>query len=266
GCDDSCEDAWALDQLADSEDEEQLLEVTLLQTQLKKERGPSAQASEEHVLSRDHNGKVCMLCNQPLPERLGDRRYSVFRRDCGKHSGPTGPSLEAMATPAAELAGDKVAEGFCALNFAKSCTDAVANQDYLYFPKSIDFEHPSMSSNVRWDGRYCLLNGFLDRSVLELQQNFTALGARAKELCRTKYAKHGIERLNFLDMLQLSKQDDSNAPSIEEAELMAAWNCAMGDLGCDMAMCAYSFCDQGSGQPGLYGQCQGWDPVAGMPF
>jgi len=169
-----------------------------------------------------------------------------------------------MALPAVQLGGG-AAEGFCALNFAKSCADAVANQDYLYFAKGIDFNHPSMSSNVRWDGRYCRLNGFLETQVLQLHRNFTALQQHADELCRTKYAKHGIERLSFLDMLQLSKQEDSNAPSLEEAEMMAAWNCAMGDLGCDMAMCAYSFCKQGDSHTALYGECPGWTPVEGMP-
>eukprot|EP00913_Durusdinium_trenchii_P000623 g576.t1 len=207
-------------------------------------------------MSVDHNGKVCMLCNQPLPERI-TRPYEAFRKDCGKYSSPSGPSLDIMALPAVQLGGG-AAEGFCALNFAKSCADAVANQDYLYFAKGIDFNHPSMSSNVRWDGRYCRLNGFLETQVLQLHRNFTALQQHADELCRTKYAKHGIERLSFLereihtapaakpsatqqiDMLQLSKQEDSNAPSLEEAEMMAAWNCAMGDLGCDMAMPAVS--------------------------
>lgn len=66
-------------------------------------------------------------------------------------------------------------------------------QDYLYFAKGIDFNHESMrpdlnlpkknchppnipwvmektpqGSNVRWDGRYCLLNGFLETSVAKL--------------------------------------------------------------------------------------------------
>ena len=72
--------------------------------------------------------------------------------------------------------------------------------------------------------------------MTQLQRNFTGLQRHAEELCKTKYAKHGIDRLSFLDMLQLSKQEDVNAPSLLEAEIMAAWNCAMGDLACDMAM------------------------------
>jgi len=267
GCtDDTCEEEWALDQLADVEESE-LLDVRLLQTQLTQQRGPVQEAAPltEHVMSLDHNGKVCMLCNRPLPERI-DRPYEVFRTDCGKHSSATGPSLDVMAMPAVQVAGTGKAEGFCALNFAKSCADAVANKDYLYFAKGIDFNHESMRSNVRWDGRYCLLNGFLETSVVHLQKNYSALQQHAEQLCETKYSKHGIDRLSFLDMLQLSKQEDSSAPSLQEAEAMAAWNCAMGDLACDMAMCAYSFCKQADGRStSLYGECPGWDPVQGMP-
>eukprot|EP00434_Breviolum_minutum_P018437 symbB.v1.2.016267.t2/scaffold1234.1/size130244/9 len=272
GCtDDTCEEEWALDQLADVEEflkpstcESELLDVRLLQTQLTQQRGPVQEAAPltEHVMSLDHNGKVCMLCNRPLPERI-DRPYEVFRTDCGKHSSATGPSLDVMAMPAVQVAGTGgKAEGFCALNFAKSCADAVANKDYLYFAKGIDFNHESMRSNVRWDGRYCLLNGFLETSVVHLQKNYSALQQHAEQLCETKYSKHGIDRLSFLDMLQLSKQEDSSAPSLQEAEAMAAWNCAMGDLACDMAMCAYSFCKQADGRStSLYGECPGWDPA-----
>jgi len=299
----AAEDDWGLDELADQEAE--LVEVTLLQTQFKQQRGVVTEtlsknnyngaassealvdeqadkavakaaehheAEDEHVISLDHNGNVCMLCNKPLPERVGDRQYTEQRTDCGRRSAPTGPSAEDMARPAVQLwqrgptAGQQLeSNGFCELNFAKSCADAVANKDYLYWPKSFDLRHPAMRPNVGWDSRYCRLNGFLDKSVVKLQHNFTGLQQKAQELCQTKYAKHGIESLTFMDMLELSKHEDSSAPSLEEAERMAAWNCAMGDLGCDMAMCAYSFCQQGGGI-GLYEECKGWDQVKGMPF
>jgi len=287
GCqEDSCdaEEAWALDQIADQEEQEEFadIEVTLLQTQLTQQRGAVAPAAAEekaapavaddtsHVMSVDHAGKVCMLCNRPPAERLGNRTYDRFLTDCGHASSASGPSAEAMAIPAVQLwkkgAERNGANGFCALNFAKSCADAVANKDYTYFAKSIDFHNPSLRSNIRWDGRYCRLNGFLEPSVLKLQHNFTALQEHASMLCETKYSKHGIERLTFLDMLELSRQESPDAPSLLEAEKMAAWNCAMGELGCDIAMCAYSFCNGTDGRPGLYGECEGWDPQVGMPF
>mmetsp|Transcript_141185 Transcript_141185/g.352121 ORF Transcript_141185/g.352121 Transcript_141185/m.352121 type:complete len:80 (+) Transcript_141185:2-241(+) len=55
-------------------------------------------------------------------------------------------------------------------------------------------------------------------------------------------------------------------PTEEEAHFVGAWTCAMGEAGCDMAMCAYSFCDKGDGSIGMYDECEGWDPVQGMPI
>ena len=100
-----------------------------LRTDLTRNRVKVTETSSAHVMSTDHNGKVCMLCNAPLPERINrSAPYTAFRKDCGKYSSATGPSLDVMALPAVQVAGGK-AEGFCALNFAKSCADAVANKE-----------------------------------------------------------------------------------------------------------------------------------------
>mmetsp|Transcript_97072 Transcript_97072/g.257931 ORF Transcript_97072/g.257931 Transcript_97072/m.257931 type:complete len:361 (-) Transcript_97072:21-1103(-) len=233
--------------------------------------GEGSSASSDSIVSLDHNGHICMLCGKPLPERMGTRKYTEFRTDCGRRSSPTGPSAADLTVPAVEFArsgksADLSMNGFCALNFAKSCADAVANRDYLYWPKSLDLASAAMSANAPWDARYCGLNGFLHKDIVKLQNNFTGMREKAQELCDTKYAKHGIEKLTFLDMMSKSRYDDKEAPTQQEAELLAAWNCAMGDLGCDMAMCAYSFCHQDKGAFGLYNECAGWDPVEGMPL
>lgn len=227
------------------------------------------QLGSDGVVSLDHNGNVCMLCGRPLSERLGNRKYSKFRMDCGGRSSSAGPSAVDLALPAVRFASavrsrQTPTNGFCELNFAKSCVDAVANKDYLYWPKSLDLASAAMRANSPWDARYCHLNGFLERSIVELQNNFTGMQGKARELCSTKYDKYGIDKLTFLDMMSKSRYDDREAPTLEEAELLAAWNCAMGDLGCDMAMCAYSFCRKDGGSFGLYGECAGWDPVMGM--
>lgn len=227
--------------------------------------------AESSLLSFDSNGNVCMLCGEPLPGRTARPvPRSLLRSDCGARSSPTGPSREDLALPAAaflQTSGHRTTNGFCELNFAKSCADAIAIKDYLYWPKSLDLANPALRENTAWDGRYCRLNGFLDSKVVALQRNFTGLQHLADELCRTKYAKHGIEKLSFMDMMASSrKADEKDGPSLLEAERLAAWNCAMGDLGCDLAMCSYSFCSlQGEGT-GLYGECAGWHPVEGMPF
>ncbi|CAE8716468.1 unnamed protein product, partial [Polarella glacialis] len=145
------EEADAFEDFLDREelDEADLLEVTLLQTQLHKQRtavtpvgsgqldgaGDAAThvtQADDKVISLDHHGKVCMLCSAPLPERLGSRSYTEFRKDCGSRSSPTGPSAEDMALPAVQLwqkeanssesaeLVERTTNGFCELNFAKS--------------------------------------------------------------------------------------------------------------------------------------------------
>jgi len=198
----------------------------------------------------DHNGHVCMLCGRPLPERLGNRSYTEIRRDCGNHSSPSGVSASDLAAPVVQFlqsdSGARPTNGFCELNFAKSCADAVVNEDYLYWAKSLDLGGKALGVNAAWDALYCRLNGFLEGDVVRLQHNFTGMHAKARKLCETKYARHNIEKLTFLDMMTKARYDDPNGPTLEDAEVLAAWNCAMGDLGCDMTMCAYSFCKRGS--------------------
>lgn len=221
----------------------------------------------EGLTTQDHNGNMCMLCGKPLPERV-NRTYTEFRKDCGAMSSPTGPQADVLKKPVAQLIQTLESgverNGFCQLNFAKSCADAVANKDYLYWAKSLDLKAPAARENAAWDGRYCRLNGFLDAGMVALQHDFHGTQAKAKELCKTKYSKYNLENITFMDMMSAARYDDKDAPTHAEAELLAAWNCAMGDLGCDMSLCAYSFCDKGSGT-GLYDECKGWHPVHGMP-
>jgi len=226
---------------------------------------------ENGPISMDHNGHVCMLCDKPLPERT-NKNYTEFRADCGGKSSRTGPTKASLSVAAVNLhekndAGEVVSNGFCELNFAKSCVDAVANRDYLYWPKSINLNASASKANAAWDARYCALNGFLEHDVVSLQHDFDGLRIKGETLCKTKYSKHNLEKLSFMDMMSAARYDDETAPKLEEAELLAAWNCAMGDLGCDLALCAYSFCKKGtSAEHGLYDECEGWDPVNGMPF
>jgi hypothetical protein len=218
------------------------------------------------LISKDHNGNLCMLCGKPLPERV-DRAYTEIRKDCGGLSSADGPSAETLTKPVAQftqISEGVVRNGFCQLNFAKSCVDAIANKDYLYWAKSINLKSIGSEETAAWDGRYCRLNGFLAPSLVALQHDFSATQAKASELCKAKYAKYNLDNITFHDMIRSSRYDDKSAPSLEEAERLAAWNCAMGDLGCDMALCAYSFCETASGT-GIYDECHGWHPIHGMP-
>lgn len=233
-------------------------------------RHDSADNASEFV-SFDANGKVCLLCEKPLPERV-DREYNKFRTDCGEMSSSTGPNASILDMPAVQLAQinekTKTIErnGFCQLNFAKSCADAVLNKDYLYWAKSVNLNASLARANAAWDGRYCKINGFLETSIVSLQHDFEKTQAKAQELCKTKYAKHDIQKLTFRHMAKAARYEDPTAPSVDEAELLAAWNCAMGDLGCDLALCAYSFCAKDGSTTGLYDECEGWHPIKGMPY
>merc|ERR1719356_864738 len=186
-------------------------------------------------------------------------------------SSPSGPTHETLASPVAQLlergtgASKDEKNGFCQLNFAKSCADAVANKDYLYWAKSLNLNSSAARANAAWDGRYCKINGFLETGIVSLQHDFEKTQAKAQELCKTKYAKYDIQKLTFGHMARAARYDDSTAPTIDEAELLAAWNCAMGDLGCDLMLCAYSFCAKDGLSTGLYDECEGWHPIKGMP-
>merc|ERR1719327_1685535 len=109
-------------------------------------------------------------------------------------SSSTGPNASILDVPAVQLAQingtTKAIErnGFCQINFAKSCVDAVANKDYLYWAKSVDLKAPEAYENAAWDGRYCRLNGFLEANMVALQHDFESTRAKADELCKTKYA------------------------------------------------------------------------------
>jgi len=221
------------------------------------------------LVHKDQNGKVCLLCGEPTPTRLGGKQYPKPRDDCGNYSTRTGPVEEALYKRAVEYNRPATSEapamnGFCQLNYAKSCADAIVFKDYTYWAKSFHLDQAAMKKTAAFDARYCKANGFLDASVVQLLHNFTGMQRKAQELCSTKYAKHGIENLTFLDMMKRSRYDLADAPKQEDAEVLAAWNCAMGDLGCDMAMCAYSFCEKADGSVGVYNECEGWDEVNGV--
>jgi len=230
----------------------------------------NAEASSEALATIDGSGNKCLLCGRPKPERTGGKFYSELRQDCGNFSTFDGPKEEALHIPAIQFSTNSTqkahgSNGFCELNYAKSCADAIVNKDYLYWAKSMNMKHSLLNDTAAWDARYCHVNGFLDKSITSFQHDFEGMLQKAKELCDSKYAKYGIEKLTFLDMMKSARYDSPNSPTLQDAERLAAWNCAMGDLGCDLALCAYSFCDKGNGELGIYDDCKGWHPVHGMP-
>ena len=150
---------------------------------------------------------------------------------------------------------------YCELNYQKICADAIYNRDWLLQAKAVNIR---TSYGTDYDPYYCLHNGWLSRDIRVLQHDYEGLKAKADEYCAIR-----------LDSWVNMTFDEADAaywpgyyrgrPTKEEAAEQAAWTCAMGTAACDMAYCAYSFCDLGN-TVGTYDDCEGWDPVKGMPF
>jgi len=208
----------------------------------------------------DMNGRLCERCDGPLPERT-NRSYSQ-RTDCGIHSPFVNDAngrvpLSSFRKPATN--------GFCELNVHKSCADGLHNKDMLYMAKSVDLR--ADEQRARHDAKYCLHNGWLEPSWRAKVHNFDEVSAAADEWCAgaprelTGWPSMTLEAGTTV----LKDSMDAGEPSESEAMIIGGWACAMGSAACDIAYCAYSFCDLGHGRIGVYDECEGWDPLAGVP-
>jgi len=148
--------------------------------------------------------------------------------------------------------------GFCQMGWSL-CPDARANKDYQYYAKGVG---PVWVRSVgSADKEYCGKNGWLKPEIASIVHNFTALQAKGEELCKTKYA------IPFQDTARIMGVSDIADVTTEEgAHQGAAWNCALGDLACDLAYCNYAYCEKGDGSFGMLDECEGWDKVHGMPL
>jgi len=173
--------------------------------------------------------------------------------------------------------------GFCEMGWSL-CPDAKANKDYTFYAKGLGVDWVKLAGAV--DKEYCGLNGWLKPEIATLVHNFTALQAKGEELCKTKYAKFSetATLLGIQDAMRAGLADnfngDKSLPQVlleartDPARLImdetasgmaAAWNCALGDLSCDIAYCNYAYCEKGDGSYGVMEECEGWDKVHGMP-
>lgn len=205
----------------------------------------------------DMNGKLCHLCGMPLPER-SDRNY-VQRTDCGNHSVFEHP--EVWYKPIFQF-NKEDSPAFCELNYQKVCADAIVNRDWLYMAKSIDIRK---SYGTTYDPVYCKLNGWLSPALKAVQHDFDGMKLKAEEFCSSQDQQR-IMNMTFMSADQNYWQGyNRGVPTPEEALDVALWNCAMGTAACDMTYCAYTFCEM-NGTIGTYEECEGWDPIKGMPF
>jgi len=191
-----------------------------------------------------------------------------MRTDCGNHSYLLEP-LIAFTTPLIKFSrqaseGQPETNAWCELNAQKVCADSLYNRDFLYQAKAVDYPR----TGFVYDQWYCHYNGWINQEIRELSHDFDAMKKRAEEECQSeKYAHTGWNTtLTLGDMTAAYLPGLARGrPNKEEALLVGAWTCAMGSSGCDMAYCSYSFCDKGNGKFGVYDDCEGWDPVKGMP-
>jgi hypothetical protein len=219
---------------------------------------------------KDHNGHQCDICGKPLASRLPPgKKYKEFRTDCGKSARNIKnylmKPLYSFTKSAEETENGLPTNAFCELNMQKTCNDAIANRDYMYYAKSIRGLEQSPAKKYDWS--YCQQNGWLEKDIVDLAHsgNFEAMRKRADDDCNGKYMKYNWKKITLGSMAA------RYIPGIAfrghathyEANFLGGWNCAMGDAACDMTYCAYSYCDLGDGKARLYSECPGWDPVKG---
>jgi len=218
------------------------------------------------AVSLDEHGNRCFMCFNPqdtFPERC-DRTYDI-RHDCGNQSIFDHPELSQVPLIDFSIPANDTYKGtnaWCELNLQKVCADTLVNRDFLMMPKSM-----RIPPEETWDPEYCRLNGWLTPEFRALQHDFDGMQAATDELCNTKYLKYGWNSTLTYDDLNANTTASINAgvPGLGEAEYTAAWNCAMGKLGCDVSYCVYTYCVKDNGKVGMYEECEGWDPVRGMP-
>ncbi|CAJ1357176.1 unnamed protein product [Effrenium voratum] len=202
----------------------------------------------------DTHGRHCLGCQLPMASRANGRVFRQ-REDCGNQSVFEYP--QNLRRPLRSGV-----DGFnaCELNFGKTCADAVFNRDFLMMTKSVNLSRATAAH----DHAVCLHNGWLNASVRALQHDFDGLKGAAKSFCDQEMSFSASFADYLVRFLRSRPWHPGAVPSAEDARWLGRFSCLMGTAACDMAHCAYSFCEA-DGKFGLYEECDGWDPVKGMP-
>ena len=217
----------------------------------------------------DMHGRVCILCDMPYPERTKSGKKYVQRSDCGnqsvlEHSSEVmNKPLIQFSRPASEGHHNQT-DAWCELNMQKVCADTVYNKDALMQAKSLNLS--DSPSSAKYDFHYCLHNGWLSDEVRALQNDFDGMKKKAEEFCNSRDDGWNTTMTMAEWMVVYEKGIQRGIPTPEEARYVGSWACAMGTPLCDMGYCAYTYCPRGDGSFGLYQECEGWDPVKGMPL
>eukprot|EP00930_Biecheleria_cincta_P031275 TRINITY_DN21710_c0_g1_i1.p1 TRINITY_DN21710_c0_g1~~TRINITY_DN21710_c0_g1_i1.p1 ORF type:complete len:286 (+),score=43.18 TRINITY_DN21710_c0_g1_i1:134-991(+) len=208
----------------------------------------------------DENGHLCNLCSRPSKGNYKPRS------DCGNHSmdewlqNPLDafkPVVEFLRSGSSSL---PATNGYCELNLQKYCADSIYNKDFL-------FQAKSQTNPDIYDFVYCKHNGYLKPEILALQHDFEGTVAKSDEYCSSdRLLSYGWNSTMSAATILARYFDGVYPPTEDDSFFMAAMTCAMGSAGCDMAFCAYTFCDKGNGTYGVYDECEGWDSEKGMPM
>ena len=138
----------------------------------------------------DANGRFCLMCDLPPAERAPNKSY-VQRTDCGNHSVFKDAAM--LHVPLSTFQKNATEEhnqtfGWCELHVQKSCADAICNQDYMLFAKSIMLRElpPLHSGAISWDQYFCFYNGWLSPEIKALQHNFQGMSAKGRDFCNSE--------------------------------------------------------------------------------
>jgi len=209
----------------------------------------------------DMNGRRCLGCEKVT-------EGYVQRSDCGEQNVFDHP--ENMHKPLRSFSraagpGRNASNAYCELNYGKTCADAQFNRDYLMLTKALKVN----KSTAAYDHQMCLQNGWLSSEIRAVQHDFQKMSAKAEEFCTTPQRVKEADTLTlaqYLSRYLRSRPWANGAPTNVSMQWLGSWACAMGTAACDMAHCAYTFCSKENGDFGVREECDGWDPVKGMPF
>jgi len=221
-------------------------------------------------------------------------RFKTYGRRYQSHS--TAPTECLQPPPPDDLYRDIVdvldehsgIDGSCYFGFAdvsfSQCAVAHEHRDYHEYVANLgysDFLNPNGSiMRVKYDGgtfntrnnifvfddMYCHAMGFLQIGQVALT-NYSLWSSLAQDKCRKLGQQFSnFEGMSFVEMarrmvhLSAALTDHiaghGPAPTVQDIQKHAAYKCALGSIGCDMAHCSQNFCMLEDDYIGHWGECK----------
>jgi len=172
---------------------------------------------------------------------------------------------------------------WCELDVQRVAMLSFANRDYFMQAKALDLSIFSLPDGTKfsYDFWYCRYNGWLNvSSRTAARDGFDVLRRYSMTFCANRAQEFNVSNLTINDFFWIYGSSMARGfPNEFEARWLGAWLCAMGGStgksetnsdGCgpDIAYCVYTYGDLYYTQPGhfcMYEECDGWDPITGMP-